>query len=117
MIHRKLHTFIINAIDGEAYDAVSKTENEKIDFLFETFYAEYGWRAEQIGEQPAMAEWFSGLPSVIDVPFYNEDIAQLLSDNHVIAEANTDHPTVGSFFGFLATCAITLKEDWSEVQA
>lgn len=67
--------YILASIDNEGYENKElKTPKEKLQFLQNTFKDEYGFAISRQGEQKARAEWLSGLPSSISLPFYNDDI-------------------------------------------
>lgn len=53
------------------------TDAERIAALHSVFLAEYGWQVKQVGEQQALMDWLQGLPSAVDLPFYNVDILDL----------------------------------------
>ena len=75
--NRKYERAIIDSIDSEGYDENPITDKEKLQFLKDTFRAEYGWAIERMGEQKAFSEWISGLPSSFSIPFMNRDILEL----------------------------------------
>lgn len=74
---QKAQEYILNSIDGANYDQITETDQEKIEFLIETFKSEYGWAIERMGTQKAIEEWLRGLPSAIQIDFYNSDIIDL----------------------------------------
>ena len=63
--------YILDSIDCEG------TTQEKIDFVRECFNSEYGWRVDQVGEVRALIDWLQGLPSAVNIAFYNDDIVSL----------------------------------------
>jgi len=68
--------YILNCLDSE--DSLinkSLTEEEKINYLFNRFYSEYGHEIRRTGKQKALSKWLSGL--AINIPFYYEDIIDL----------------------------------------
>ena len=69
--------YILDSIDTESYGIEAYTIKEKIAALKETFYAEYEWRVDQVGEVQALADWYSGIPTICTVAFYNHDILDL----------------------------------------
>jgi hypothetical protein len=69
--------YILSNVDGSNYGVNPTTTEDKIKFLHDTFYSEYGWAVERMGEQKALAEWFQGLPSACNIHFYNKDILDL----------------------------------------
>ena len=71
--------FILESIDNSGDDDPKelKTPKEKLQYLQDTFKSEYGYAIERKGEQGARADWLSGLPSSINIPFYNNEILEL----------------------------------------
>ena len=84
------HDYIIDAIDPDGYDVNPKGNKAKLQFLRDTFRDEYGWAIQRMGEQRAMAEWLSGLPSAISLPFYNNDIIELAKKSGSLPMNATD---------------------------
>jgi len=85
---KTVKNYILDRIDNDGYSDKELVSNEdKIKFLKNTFYAEYGWMVERSGECKALSEWYQGLPSAVSIDFYNTDILKLankwgyLSDN------------------------------------
>ena len=76
---RFIENYILEAIDGGGYDqdTDTMTPRQKLDFLMQTFKAEYGWLVERKGQFHAMTEWLQGLPSAINIAFMNYDIIEL----------------------------------------
>lgn len=72
---------IINSIDLENYDLpMSKNNLKNINQVYEIFKKEYLFPAnlKRYGsEQNCFKEWIQGLPSVLTVPFYNNEILEL----------------------------------------
>lgn len=70
--------YIIDHIDNSNYSDEYLAGNfQKVKFLHDTFYSEYGWAVERMGEHKALIEWFQGLPSACNIAFYNSDILNL----------------------------------------
>lgn len=71
----KVSNYILNAIDSQGYSSThADTKQGKLQFLYETFKSEYGFQIKRLGEQNAMAEWISGLPSCFNIDFNYCDI-------------------------------------------
>lgn len=68
--------YILDNVDGAGYGVTITSDREAIQFLKDTFYAEYGFFAARDGEHKALAEWLKGLPSAINLPFYNYAILE-----------------------------------------
>ena len=71
--------YILENIDNSGYDNEKEltTPKQKLQFLQDTFKQEYGFQIARTGEQKARADWLSGLPSSINIPFYNNEILAL----------------------------------------
>ena len=104
--------YILDCIDSED-DLINKelTKEEKIKYLFDRFYSEYGFMVERVGKQKAIAEWLSGL--AIDIAFTNYDIVKLAVKMGSLDEDPTEKERdqiVNNYFNFIAK--IILKMDF-----
>lgn len=92
-IDRTTKVYILDHIDASGYrDEEPQTYADKIAFLSETFEAEYGWANKRMSKQKAVEEWLRGLPSSINIVFYNHDILDLMKTFGLL----TDNPTKAS---------------------
>jgi hypothetical protein len=74
-----LKRYVEDNIDFQGYDEYRNTpKSQKIDTLIEIFKDEYGWAVKNMGLKKAFIEWLQGLPSSLDLPFYYDDIKNLL---------------------------------------
>lgn len=73
----KAYRYILDSIDSEAYDVVTTSNQEKLQFLYDTFVSEHGYNIERIGHYKAFTNWIQGLPTVFNIAFTNYDIIQL----------------------------------------
>ena len=80
LTQQKAQAYILKTITGEAYDVEVKTDQEKLQFLYDTFVKEFDFRIQQIGQQNALAEWYQGLPSAFPLAFTNYDILELAKE-------------------------------------
>lgn len=67
--------YILNCIEYDCEDKQLKTDQEKINYLFDRFYSEYSWEVERVGKYKAMSNWLSGL--ALNIEYYNSDIIKL----------------------------------------
>jgi len=67
--------YILSTIEEDTEGKPIKTDEEKIKYIFDRFYSEYGWNIERVGKQKAMSEWLSGL--ALDLEYYYSDIIKL----------------------------------------
>lgn len=75
--YKDVYDYILENIDASGYDKNPVTPQEKLQFLRDTFRAEYGWHIKRMGEFRAMTEWLQGVPSSIHIDFWNCDIVVL----------------------------------------
>jgi hypothetical protein len=68
--------YILECISNED-DLINKdlSDDEKINYLFDRFYNEYGFQIDRVGKYEAMSEWLSGL--AINIPYTYSDILEL----------------------------------------
>jgi hypothetical protein len=75
--YHQLKKFLEDRISFEGYD-LDKNPRNKISQLYDVFEDEYGWAIKRMGERKALIEWLQGLPSTIDIPYYYDEINNLL---------------------------------------
>ena len=67
--------YILSTIEEDGEGKPLKTDQEKINYIFDRFNSEYGFMVERVGKQKAISEWLSGL--ALDLPFYYNEIVDL----------------------------------------
>ena len=67
--------YILECVELDNDEKELKTDQEKIKYIFDRFYSEYGFHIPRVGKQKAMAEWLSGL--ALDIEYYYDDIVNL----------------------------------------
>jgi len=67
--------YILSTIEEDGEGKPLKTDQEKINYIFNRFNSEYGFMVERVGKQKAMSEWLSGL--ALDLEYYYSDIIKL----------------------------------------
>ena len=67
--------YILGTIEEDGEGKPLKTDQEKIDYIFNRFNSEYGWNIERVGKFKAMTEWLQGL--ALDIEYYYNDIVNL----------------------------------------
>jgi hypothetical protein len=75
--YHQLKKFLEDRISFEGY-GIKVNPNRKISQLYDVFEDEYGWAIKRMGEKKAIIEWLQGLPSTLDIPFYYDEISNLL---------------------------------------
>lgn len=97
--------YIIDAIDPNYVKAEENNIIELINGLKTSFYAEYGFMVDKVGEQKALAEWLQGLPSAVSIDFYNHHILELAVKWGSIPEDATERQEdkiLDNWFNFIA---------------
>jgi len=109
--------YILDCIDSED-DLINKelTKEEKIKYLFDRFYSEYGFMVERVGKQKAIAEWLSGL--AIHIPYTHNDIIELAKNmgsvNQNLSTVQEDR-IIENYFNFMAYMVLLLEDELEEV--
>ena len=67
--------YILSTIETDNDDKPLKTDQDKIQYIFDRFNSEYGFMIERVGKQKAISEWLSGL--ALDIEYYYDDIVKL----------------------------------------
>ena len=67
--------YILDCVDYDCEDKQLKTDQEKINYIFDRFYSEYNWEIERVGKYKAMSNWLSGL--ALNIEYYYSDIIKL----------------------------------------
>ena len=114
-LDQQVKQYIIDCIDNSGYGGeYLGGDHLKIKFLRDTFYSEYGWAVERMGEQNALKEWFSGLPSSCNIAFMNYEIIQIGIKWGSLAADSTEKQqdkVIDNWFNLLAakTCQLFRK--------
>tara|TARA_A100001201_G_scaffold136517_1_gene125595 strand:- start:43 stop:411 length:369 start_codon:yes stop_codon:yes gene_type:complete len=67
--------YILSNIDEDIEGNPITSEADKINYIFDRFNSEYGWRVNQVGKVTAMVDWLQGL--ALNIEFYNDEIINL----------------------------------------
>jgi len=111
--NRNYFNYIIDKIDFCDFEKQPTNDQEKVKMFFEVFFSEFDWRVKQIGQQKALAEYLSGLPSQINIPYENWEIIKLAKDMKSIPENATEkqeQKILDNYFNFMASKLIQLKK-------
>ena len=95
--------YILSTIQEDAEGNPIKTDEEKVKYIFDRFYSEYGWNIERVGKQKAMAEWLSGL--ALDIEYYNLSIVELAVKMGSINENPSEklqQKVINNYWSFMA---------------
>jgi len=95
--------YILGTIETGINDEPLKTDQEKINYIFDRFNSEYGFMINRVGKYKAMSEWLSGL--ALDIEYYNYKIVKLAK---VMGSLDTDstykaeQKIINNYFDFMA---------------
>jgi hypothetical protein len=102
--------YILSCIELDCNGNVLKTDEDKINYIFDRFYSEYKWNVERIGKYKSMSEWLSGL--ALDIPFYYEDIIKLAVDMGSLDANASDklkEKVQSNYFDFMANVILSFE--------
>ena len=114
---KNYRTYILDHITDQNGNPL-KTDQEKIDRLFDRFESEYDWHIEHEGYFQALVSWLQGLA----IPFacYNHEIIDLAIEMGSIDENPSDKlcgRVVDGYFQFMANIIYGLRKERSAQDA
>ena len=95
--------YILDCVQLDCEEKELKTDQEKINYIFDRFNSEYGWNIERVGKFKAMSEWLSGL--ALPIEYYYDDIVKLAIKMGSIDENPSDklrYRVEQGYFDFMA---------------
>ena len=104
-----IQNYLLDAINTDDHTTEATTHAEKLAFVMSCYESEFNHKynkARHPNEQTRFAHWLAGLPSVLDIPFYNDDIIKLAKRLQEVDtypnEKNTTKNIVENYFNFMA---------------
>tara|TARA_R110002049_G_scaffold132070_1_gene290904 strand:- start:271 stop:657 length:387 start_codon:yes stop_codon:yes gene_type:complete len=104
-----IQNYLLDAINTDDHTTEATTHAEKLAFVMSCYESEFNHKYNQArhpNEQTRFAHWLAGLPSVLDIPFYNDDIIKLAKRLQEVDtypnEKNTTKNIVENYFNFMA---------------
>jgi hypothetical protein len=110
-----IQTYLINAIDSDGYENQPTTDKAKVSFLVDCYNSEYN-HAYNVkmypNEQIRFANWLSGLPSVLNIPFYPSSILELSKELQEVEtyDQKTKDKICNNYFNFMAYHILKLNQ-------
>jgi len=104
--------YILDCVQLDCEEKELKTDQEKINYIFDRFYDEYGFMIEQVGKQKAMSEWLSGL--ALPIEYYYDDIVKLAIEMGSIDENPSDklrNKVEQGYFDFMANIILGFEPE------
>ena len=112
-----IQTYLIDAINTEDHTTEATTHAEKLAFVMSCYESEFNHKYNQVrhpNEQDRFANWLAGLPSVLDIPFYNDDVVNLAKRLQEVDtypnEKNTTKNIVENYFNFMSYHILKLNQ-------
>lgn len=104
---------IINNIDLESYDKSNDISTiDKINEVYKIFLNEYGFNSQRMSKENAFKEWLQGLPSVVNIPFYNYEIIEnAKKEGFKLNKESLQDKFLSEYWMKLSLAFFTLKEN------
>lgn len=67
--------YILKTIEEDSEGNPITTEQDKINYIFDRFYSEYGWNVDRVGKLKAMTDWLQGL--ALNIEYWDDEIVPL----------------------------------------
>lgn len=110
----RIYKYLLESIDFEDLEGEEITDRQKIDYLFAHFESEYGHEKRRTpNEQERLKGWLMGLPSYINIAFYNYDILELAKELHntkVLTEKE-ENKILENYWDHIAFMLLKLKRE------
>jgi len=104
--------FILSTIETDINDKPIIKYNDKVNYLFNRFYNEYGFMIEIVGKHKAISEWLSGL--ALNLPYYYNDIVELAIKMGSINPNPSDslrNKVEQGYWDFMANIILEIEKD------
>ena len=104
--------YILDCVQTDSDNKPFKTDEEKINYIFDRFYSEYGFMIERVGKQKAMSEWLSGL--ALDIEYYNYKIillAQAMGSLDIGSTHKEEQKIINNYFNFMASIIVGFEPE------
>tara|TARA_R110002072_G_scaffold204821_1_gene362750 strand:- start:68 stop:454 length:387 start_codon:yes stop_codon:yes gene_type:complete len=112
-----IQNYLIDAINTDDHKTEATTHAEKLAFVMSCYNSEFNHKFNQArhpNEQTRFANWLAGLPSVLNIPFYNDDIINLAKRLQEVDtypnEKNTTKNIIDNYFNFMAYHILKLNQ-------
>lgn len=79
-----LKSHVFDLIYSDDHGVVANTQEEKINFLYNTFTSEYNHKINSLGTLKALEEWICGIPTAFKTFIYNGEVLEFLKENNLL---------------------------------
>ena len=109
--------YILNCVDLDNEGELLKTDQEKINYIFNRFNDEYSWNIERVGNFRAMSEWLSGLALPIEYMYHNiVELAVKLGSINPNPSDKLINKVEQGYFDFMANIILGLEKEVKNVK-
>ena len=109
--------YILNCVDLDNEGELLKTDQEKINYIFNRFNSEYSWNIERIGKFRAMSEWLSGLALPIEYMYCDiVELAIKLGSINSNPSNKLYDKVCDTYFDFMANIILGLEKEVKNVK-
>ena len=106
--------YILNCVELDNEGELLKTDQEKINYIFNRFNDEYSWNIERVGKFRAMSEWLSGLALPIEYMYHNiVELAVKLGSINPNPSNKLYDKVCDTYFDFMANIILGLEKEVS----
>jgi hypothetical protein len=106
--------YILNCVELDNEGELLKTDQEKINYIFNRFNSEYSWNIERIGKFRAMSEWLSGLALPIEYMYCDiVELAIKLGSINSNPSNKLYDKVCDTYFDFMANIILGLEKEVS----
>ena len=102
--------YILGTIETGINDEPLKTDQEKINYIFDRFNSEYGFMIARVGKQKAIAEWLQGL--ALNIEYWNDNIVPLAIKMGSIDENPSEKlqaKVIENYWSFMANIILSFE--------
>ena len=102
--------YILDCVQLDCEDKELKTEQEKINYIFDRFNSEYDWKIERVGKFKAMSDWLSGL--ALPIEYYNYKIVKLAKNMGSLdtgSNYKAEQKIINNYFDFMANIILDFE--------
>ena len=102
--------YILECVELDNDDKELKTDQEKVKYIFDRFYSEYGFHIPRVGKQKAMTEWLQGL--ALNIEYWNDNIVPLAIKMGSIDENPSEKlqaKVIENYWSFMANVILSFE--------
>lgn len=102
--------YILECVELDNDEKELKTDQEKVKYIFDRFYSEYGFHIPRVGKQKAMTEWLQGL--ALNIEYWNDNIVPLAIKMGSIDENPSEKlqaKVIENYWSFMANVILSFE--------